>query len=79
MAKKGKKPDPETETPSLSNTNITTFPAVQSGRHPWFYFEDGNIILKVGHPRLQFDHSVLDFATLADTNYLLQGSPTFSD
>ena len=79
MAKIGKKPNPDTKAPSLSNTNITTFPAVQAGRHPWFYFEDGTIVLKVDYPRSQFDHSVLDFATLADTNYPLQGSPTFSD
>ena len=69
---------PDAEAPSLSNTSFTTIPAVQAGRHPWFYFEDGTIVLKVDYPRLQLD-SGLDFAPLAATRYPLQGSPTFSD
>ena len=68
-----------TRTSGIPDTETTTFPTVQAGRHPWFYFEDGTIVLKVDYLRLQIDHSVLDFAILADTNYPLQGSPTFSD
>ena len=60
-----------TEASSLSNTNLTTFPAVQEGRHPWFYFEDGNIVLKVDYLGSRLASSDLDFATLADTNYPL--------
>jgi len=64
MAKKTKKSmATATVTPSPSNTDSTTFPAVQAGRHPWFYFEDGTIILKVNYSKLQHDNSVLDFAT----------------
>jgi len=68
-----------TATSDLSNIDIPAFPAVQAGRHPWFYFEDGTIVLKVDDPRVYPVNSVLDFATLADTNDPLQGSPTFSD
>jgi len=63
--------------PDTAN-EIPTFPPVQAGRHPWFYFEDGNIVLKVDYPRLPLDGSNLYFATLAATNYPLQGSPTLS-
>ena len=53
-------------------------PTVAAGRHPQFYFEDGTIVLKVGYLRLSSSISVTDFATLADSSCLLQGSPTFS-
>ena len=38
-----------------TGTDTTTFPAVQAGRHPWFYFEDGTIVLKVNYSRLHLD------------------------
>ena len=79
MAKKRKAMGTVTTTATGTPTGITTFPAVQAGRHPWFYFEDGTIILKVNYSKLQLDNSVHDFVTLADTNHPLQGSPTFSD
>ena len=48
------------EASSSQTVNIPTFvviPAVAAGRHPWFYLEDGNVVLKVGyldyHPPFQ--------------------------
>ena len=41
------------EASSSQRVNIHTFvviPAVAAGRHPWFYLEDGNVVLKVGYP-----------------------------
>jgi len=55
---------------ALSSTqpvNIPTFdviPTVAAGRHPWFYLEDGTIVLKVGYPRASPFISVTDFRNL---------------
>jgi hypothetical protein len=58
--------------------SVDTLPAVAEGHHPWFYFEDGNIVLKVDCSSLSFAISVADVANLADPRCLLQGSPTLS-
>jgi len=70
---------PAVQAGPLPKTDVPAFPAVQEGRHPWFYFKDGTIVLKVNYPNVSLVTSVLDFATLADTSYPLQGSPTFSN
>lgn len=64
--------------PLVDTPTFDVIPVVAAGRHPWFYFEDGNIVLKVGYPIVPPSISVTDFATTADPSRLLQGSPAFS-
>jgi len=76
-----------TATSDLSNIDIPAFPAVQAGRHPWFYFKDGTIVLKVDDPRVYPVNSVLDFATWqiqmtlfkVHRHFLTEYSPVFKD
>lgn len=65
------------DTPSVE-IPVPVLPAVEAGRHPWFYFEDGTIVLKVGHMRVPSALSVTNSIILADQARPLQGSPTFS-
>jgi hypothetical protein len=77
-------PAPPSFPPAITqpvNMNIPTadaLPAVAEGHHPWFYFEDRTIVLKVDCSSPSFAISVADVANLADPRCLLQGSPTLS-
>ena len=60
---------------------------VTAARHPWFYFEDGSIVLRVGYPRYRclFQSVIMERRQIQTVifkvhrHFLTEFSPVFKD